>query len=83
MTVFNERPDLINFKNDVIHEMLYATSINLASGHYTEGTYHVRYNNYQKNDLWYWSSLSTLSFFDFDEYITQEFVTTPENIKNG
>jgi len=73
----------MNFKNDIIQEMHYATSINLASGHYTEGTYQVRYNSYQKNDIWYWSSLSALSFFDFEEYITQEFVTDSDNIKNG
>jgi hypothetical protein len=66
---------MMNFKNDLIQEMHYATSISLASGHYTEATYQVRYNNYQKNDFWYWSSLSALSFFDFEEYYTQEFVT--------
>ena len=83
MTVFNQRPDLLNFKNDVIQEMQYVTSINLASGFYTEGTYQVRYNNYQKNDNWYWPSFVNKSFFDFDEYITQEFLTSKENIKNG
>lgn len=46
MTVFNQKPDLLNFDNDIIQEMHYATSANLATGHYTEGTYEVRYNNY-------------------------------------
>lgn len=83
MTVFNQKPDLLNFKNDVIQVMHYATSANLATGHYSEGTYLVRYNSFLKNDNWYWSSQSQVSFFDFDEYITQEFVTTPDKIKNG
>jgi len=30
--------------------MHYATSVNMAKGHYTEGTYEVRFNSYTKND---------------------------------
>ena len=36
--------------------MHYATSANIASGHYTEGTYEVRFNSYTKSDNWYWQS---------------------------
>ena len=57
--------------------MHYATSANIAPGHYTEGTYQVRFNNFQKSDNWYWQIIEYITFFDFVEYITQEFVTTP------
>ena len=50
--------------------MHYATSANIATGHYTEGTYQVRFNQFIKNDNWYWQTQKTISFFDFDEYIT-------------
>ena len=30
--------------------MHYATSTNMAPGHYTEGTYEVRFNKYTKSD---------------------------------
>lgn len=73
----------MNFNNDVIQEMHYATSANIAPGHYTEGTYQVRFNSFNKNDNWYWATQSTTTFFDFYEYITQVFVTSTDKIPDG
>ena len=33
--------------------MHYATTANMAPGHYSEGTYKVRFNQYTKSDKWY------------------------------